>query len=144
MFRSFFTTIFRGSSAVLCAVTISPADLGSFGFVLLHSMWPHVYVICVCLVFLSVGDLPVHLYNKCTRCEIRHISCSRGYVFPFSIDFIFHQKTISGNFPFYSAGSGTGNFVEVKEMYCVNICSIYIYVYIHIYICIYIYIWGTQ
>ena len=28
-------------------------------FVLLHSMWPHVYVICVCLVFLSVGDLLV-------------------------------------------------------------------------------------
>ena len=27
MFRSFFTTIFRGSSAVLCAVTIPPAVL---------------------------------------------------------------------------------------------------------------------
>jgi hypothetical protein len=26
-------------------------------FVLLRSMWPHVYVICVFLVFLSVGDL---------------------------------------------------------------------------------------
>jgi len=26
-------------------------------FVLWRSMWPHVYVICVCLVFLSVGDL---------------------------------------------------------------------------------------
>jgi hypothetical protein len=26
-------------------------------FVLLHSMWPHAYVICACLVFLSVGDL---------------------------------------------------------------------------------------
>jgi len=26
MFRYFFSTIFRGSSAVLCAVTISPAD----------------------------------------------------------------------------------------------------------------------
>jgi len=25
-------------------------------FVLLRSMWPHVYVICVCLVFLSVGE----------------------------------------------------------------------------------------
>jgi len=23
-------------------------------------MWPHVYVICVCLVFLSVGDLLVN------------------------------------------------------------------------------------
>jgi hypothetical protein len=29
MFRSFFTTIFKGSSAVLCAVTITPADLHS-------------------------------------------------------------------------------------------------------------------
>jgi len=29
MFRSFFTTIFRGSSAVLCAVTIPLADLRS-------------------------------------------------------------------------------------------------------------------
>jgi hypothetical protein len=40
---------------VLCAVTIPPADLRSL-FVLLRSMWPHVYVICACLVFLSVGD----------------------------------------------------------------------------------------
>jgi hypothetical protein len=45
---------------VLCAVTIPHADLRSFGFVLLRSMWQHVYVICVCLVFLSVGDLHVH------------------------------------------------------------------------------------
>jgi hypothetical protein len=29
-------------------------------FVLLRSMWSHVYVICVCLVFLSVGDLLVN------------------------------------------------------------------------------------
>jgi len=29
MFQSFFSTIFRGSSAVLCAVTIPPADLRS-------------------------------------------------------------------------------------------------------------------
>jgi hypothetical protein len=29
MFRSFFTTFFRESSAVLCAVTIPPADLRS-------------------------------------------------------------------------------------------------------------------
>ena len=54
MFRSFFATIFRGSSAVLCALNIPLAD-----FVLLRSMWPHVCVICVCLVFLSVGDLLV-------------------------------------------------------------------------------------
>ena len=30
MFRSFFSTIFRGFSAVLCAVTIPPADLRSW------------------------------------------------------------------------------------------------------------------
>ena len=43
MFRSFFTTIFRGSSAVLCAV----ARWFAFAeFVLLRSMWPQVYVIC--------------------------------------------------------------------------------------------------
>jgi hypothetical protein len=29
MFRSFFTTNFRGSSAVLCVVTIPPSDLRS-------------------------------------------------------------------------------------------------------------------
>jgi hypothetical protein len=28
--------------------------------VLLHSMWPHVYVICACLVFLSASDLLVN------------------------------------------------------------------------------------
>jgi hypothetical protein len=32
-------------------------------FVLLRSMWPHVCVICVCLVFLSVGDLLVNILN---------------------------------------------------------------------------------
>jgi hypothetical protein len=45
---------------VLCAVAVPPADFHLFGFVLLRSMWPHVYVICVCLVFLSVGDLLVN------------------------------------------------------------------------------------
>ena len=35
-----------------------PSRRFAFGeFVLLRSMWPHVYVICVCLVFLSVGDV---------------------------------------------------------------------------------------
>jgi len=41
-------------------------------FVLLRSMWPHVYVICACLVFLSVGDL---LHKQiCVRwvCIITH------------------------------------------------------------------------
>ena len=45
---------------MLCAVTIPPTDLRFVEFVLLRGMWPHVYVICVCLVFLSVGDLLVN------------------------------------------------------------------------------------
>jgi len=30
-------------------------------------MWPHVYVICVCLVFLSVGDLLVRRNSNGTK-----------------------------------------------------------------------------
>ena len=56
MFRSFFTTIFRGSSAVLCAVTIPPADLRSLSSYH-YAVCGRKCVICVCLVFLSVGDL---------------------------------------------------------------------------------------
>ena len=37
MFRSFFTTIFRGSSVVLCAVTIPPADLRSLSLYYTHA-----------------------------------------------------------------------------------------------------------
>jgi hypothetical protein len=55
---------------VLCAVTIPPADLCSFGFVLLRSMWPHLYVICVCLVFLPVGDLLVNCFVMCVLSDI--------------------------------------------------------------------------
>jgi hypothetical protein len=44
---------------VLYAVTTPPADLCSFGFVLLGSIWPHAYVISACLVFLSAGDLQI-------------------------------------------------------------------------------------
>jgi len=75
MFRPFFTTIFRGSSAVLYAVTIPPADLRSLSLyyyavcgrmcmssvcvwcscLLLICLWVHKQ----CLVFLSVGDLLV-------------------------------------------------------------------------------------
>jgi hypothetical protein len=38
MFRYFFATIFRGSSAVLCAVTIPPADLRSLSL--------YYYIVC--------------------------------------------------------------------------------------------------
>ena len=44
---------------MLCAVTIPPVDFAFVEFVLLRTIWPHVNVICVCLVFLSVGDLLV-------------------------------------------------------------------------------------
>ena len=43
---------------MLCAVTTPPADLRSLSSY--YTVWPHVYVICVCLVFLSVGDLNTH------------------------------------------------------------------------------------
>ena len=44
---------------MICAVTIPLADLRSLSLYYYGSMWPHVYVIYVCLVFLSVGDLLV-------------------------------------------------------------------------------------
>ena len=65
MFRSFSTTILRVSSAVLCAVTIPHADLRSLSL--------YYYAVCgrmcVCLVFLSVGDLLVNsgVYKQITN-----------------------------------------------------------------------------
>jgi hypothetical protein len=41
-----------------CRYSIPPADLRSLSSYYIV-MWPHVYVICVCLVFLFVGDLLV-------------------------------------------------------------------------------------
>ena len=41
-------------------------------FVLLRSMWPHVYVICVCLVFLSVG--------VCWRWSWKTTEICRGFI----------------------------------------------------------------
>ena len=49
---------------MLCAVTIPPVDFAFVEFVLLRTIWPHVNVICVCLVFLSVGDLLVNSVHK--------------------------------------------------------------------------------
>ena len=50
MFRSFFTTIFRGSSAVLCAVTIPPANLRSYYYTVCGRMcMSSVCVWCSCL-----------------------------------------------------------------------------------------------
>ena len=63
MFWSFFSTILRGSSAVLCAVTIPHADLCSLSLYY-YAVCGHVYIICVCLVFLSVGALLVQITNR--------------------------------------------------------------------------------
>jgi hypothetical protein len=60
MFWSFFHEYLQG--VVRCALCCyySSRWFAFVEFVLLHSMWPHVYVICACLVFLSVGDLLVN------------------------------------------------------------------------------------
>jgi hypothetical protein len=47
MFRSFFTTIFRGSSAVLCALTIRHTDL--------RSLSSYYYTVCGRMCMSSVG-----------------------------------------------------------------------------------------
>ena len=47
-------------------------------FVLLRSMWPHMYVTCMCLVFLSVGDLLVH--KQITNRQVRWVSIITQYV----------------------------------------------------------------
>ena len=61
MFRSFSLPSLGGPP--LCFVPLLFLTLIVFvEFVLLRSMWPHVYVICVCLVFLSVGDLLVNCF----------------------------------------------------------------------------------
>jgi len=60
---------------VLCAVTIPPTDLRSF--VLLRSMWPHVYVICASFVFLSVAVT----YNKCGNMHVATLKIIIRYYF---------------------------------------------------------------
>ena len=59
MFRSFFTTIFRGSSAVLCAVTIPPADL--------RSLSSYYYTVCgrMCMSSVCVFDVLVCWWSAC-------------------------------------------------------------------------------
>ena len=63
MFRSFFTTIFRGSSAVLCAVTIPPADmrsLSSYYYTVCGRMcMSSVCVWCSCLLVICLWTLAV-------------------------------------------------------------------------------------
>jgi hypothetical protein len=53
----FFFFFFQGVLRCALCRYYSSRRFAFFEFVLLRSMWPHVYVICVCLVFLSVGDL---------------------------------------------------------------------------------------
>ena len=56
MFRSFFTTIFRGSSAVLCAVTIPPADL--------RSLSSYYYAVCGRMCMSSVIQQFLRIIKK--------------------------------------------------------------------------------
>ena len=48
MFRSFFTTIFRVSTAVFCAVTIPPADLHSLSSYY-YAVWGRMCMSSVCV-----------------------------------------------------------------------------------------------
>jgi hypothetical protein len=55
MFQSFFTTILRGSSAVLCAVTIPPADLRSLSL--------YCYTVCGRMCMSSVIQHFLHILD---------------------------------------------------------------------------------
>jgi len=70
MFRSFFSTIFSGSSVVLCAVTVPPADLRSLSLyyyaVCGRMCMSSVRVRCSCLF----GDLLVN----CSQADLVHCS----------------------------------------------------------------------
>jgi len=59
MFLSFFHDYLQGVLRFALYRYYSSRWFAFVQFVLLRSIWPHVYVICVCLVFLSVGDLLV-------------------------------------------------------------------------------------
>ena len=65
MFPSFFTTIFRGSPAVFCAVTIPPADL--------RSLSSYYYAVCgrMCMSSLCVFGVLVCWWSACehARCD---------------------------------------------------------------------------
>jgi hypothetical protein len=69
MFRSFFTTIFRGSSIVLCAVTIPPADL--------HSLSLYYYAVCGPMCMSSVRVWCSCLLVICLWTEFTSISTIR-------------------------------------------------------------------
>jgi hypothetical protein len=59
MFLSFFEDNLQGVLRCVLCRYYSSRSFVFFEFVLLHRTWPQVYVICVCLVFLSVVDLLV-------------------------------------------------------------------------------------
>ena len=71
MFRSFLTTIFRGSSAVLCAVTILPADLRSLSLyyyaVCGRMCMSSVRVWCSCLLVEFTSRSPTDKNTKHTQ-----------------------------------------------------------------------------
>jgi hypothetical protein len=64
MFRTFFHDHPQGVLRCALCRYYSSRCFAFVEFVLLRSTWPHVYVICVCLVFLSVGDLLVAYHQQ--------------------------------------------------------------------------------
>jgi hypothetical protein len=69
MFRSFFHDHLQGVLRCALCRYYSSRGFAFFEFVLLRSMWPHVYVICTCLVFLSIGDLLVNCVTENAPCR---------------------------------------------------------------------------
>ena len=71
MFRSFFTTNSRGSSAVLCAVTIPPADLRSLSLyyyaVCGRMCVSSVCLWCSCLLVICTAEDPLKMVVKKDR-----------------------------------------------------------------------------
>jgi hypothetical protein len=70
MFWSFFTTIFRGSSAVLCAVTIPPADLRSLSL--------YYYAVCgrMCISSVRVWcSCLLVIWQACQLCVFGVLVC---------------------------------------------------------------------
>jgi len=76
MFRYFFTTIFRGSSAVLCAVTIPPADL--------RSLSSYYYTVCGRMCMSSVIQQFLRIISTMFLIswiwKVRHLIWRRPYL----------------------------------------------------------------
>ena len=74
MFRSFFLDHLQGVLRCALCRYYSSRWFAFVEFVLLRSMWLHVYVICACFVFLSVGDLQAATYCVIVQTQRTQIS----------------------------------------------------------------------